>query len=122
MHTRILPASEWHRLAHTDLGSVITQCDPRDTQVIVVEHDGEIVGCWAALTIVAAEGVWVAPEHRGKASVARRLLTGMRRLAKEARVAAVLTGAADERIEHLILEHGGTPLPQFYRLPMTKES
>lgn len=117
MITRVLPSREWSRLAGTDLGSVLPQCSSDTTLVLVVEDGDRIVGCWAALTVIHAEGVWIAPEHRGKSSVARRLWAGMRKML-HGKVSAVLTGAADESIRALIEGHGGVPVPPLYRLPL----
>lgn len=80
MTTRLLPRREWHRLSGTLLGGVALRSD---TQVIVVEDGDEVVGCWALMPVYHAEGAWIAPAHRGKATVGRRLLAGMRRLVRE---------------------------------------
>lgn len=117
MITRLLPLEEWPRLAGTELGSVLHLCDPQTTRVLTVEDGGQIIGCWAALAVVHAEGVWIHPDHRGKSSVARRLWHGMRMLLRGT-VSAVVTGAKDDTIRALIEGHGGDALPQMYRLPI----
>lgn len=118
MTLRTLPASEWDRIpSDAALSQVIGLCRPDQIEVLVVEHDGQIVGCWAFLTIVHAEGVWIHPDHRGKSSVARRLWTGMQTLLR-GKVSAVVTGAADDTIRALIEGHRGEALPPLYRLPI----
>jgi len=68
---------------------------PEDAEVLVVEDGGEIVGCWSVYSLQHVECVWVAPAHRGKASVFRRLLVGMRTLVHGRGQHTVQTGALD---------------------------
>ncbi len=80
MTTRELPPAEWARLAGTELETVWRGLPPSDARIVVVEDEsGAIVGCWAALRVLHVEGVWIAPKHRGRAAVARRLWSGMGR-------------------------------------------
>lgn len=119
MTSRILPREEWARLDGVDLGQVLPLANPETVSVIVVEDAGEIVGCWAAFTILHAEGVWVHPDHRGKSSVARRLWAQMGRLVRGSGARSVMTGAATPDIAALLEKHGGAPLPyQSYVLSM----
>lgn len=120
MTHRILLPDEWAKLAHTDLGRQLPLCDPAHTLVLVVEDGDEIVGCWAALTIVHVEGLWVDPTHRKRVSVQRHLWTGMQQLLRGQR--SVLTGAADMSVQQLIEAHGGQMCPPFFCLPLVKES
>jgi len=92
MTTRVLPPAEWPRLLGTELETVVPVL-PEDAEVLVVEHDGAIVGCWALYPLLHVEGVWVAPEHRGRGGVFRRLLTGMRTLVHGHGREVVQTGA-----------------------------
>ena len=119
--SRILPVDEWPKLAETDLGELWTLLKPADTQVLVVEHEGAIVGMWLGVRIVHAEGVWIAPAHRGGFGVVRRLLAGMRRIARSWGASVVWTGAAegDTTVMDLITRLGGSRVPMAaYRLPM----
>lgn len=118
MTIRILPRDEWARLAHLDIGQFLPACVPDSLTVLVVEHDGEIVGCWAAVTILHAEGVWVHPDHQKKGSVARRLWLGMRGLVARMGASSVVTGAIDPAVEALILKHHGQALPPAFVLPV----
>lgn len=119
MTTRVLPPAEWPRLAGTELETVWPQL-PRDAAVVLVVEDGDaIIACWALITVRHVEGVWIAPEHRGRASVARRLLSGMRELtgggavftaALTPEVEALLEGLRAEKLpgEHYVLTLGGS--------------
>jgi acetyltransferase (GNAT) family protein len=86
--------------------------------VLVVEQDSEIIGCWAAITVLHAEGVWVHPDHQKKASVARSLWVGMRRIAARLGVSSVVTGAANPAVRALIERHHGLVLPEAFVLPL----
>lgn len=110
METRVIPPSEWPRLAGTELEAVWPVLPP-DARVLVIEDAGVIVGCWAAFTKVHVEGVWIAPAHRGKASVARRLMAGMRRVVRAMGAESVATGATTDDVRNLLTRIGATQLP-----------
>lgn len=110
---RVLPADEWGRLAHTELGPVAALL-PRDrAQVIVVEDDaGAIVGCWGLVWALHAEGVWIDPAHRGRAGIARRLLDATLDAASAQGARTIVTGALTPGVERLLTRHlGATRLP-----------
>jgi hypothetical protein len=109
--TRILPPEEYPRLAGTEL-ELVWPTLPMDAAVVVVEDGGEIIGCWAAFLLAHVEGVWVAPAHRGKTSVARRLLGGMRRaLAEHFGASGAITGAMSDEVRGILAGLGATKLP-----------
>lgn len=111
MTTRLLPPSEWDRLAGTELETVHPHL-PESARVIVVEDEaGAIVGCWCVFTSVHAEGVWIAPEHRTRGTVARRLLVGLRHQLEDLGATAVMTGAVSDDVRALIARLQGQPLP-----------
>ncbi len=118
MTARELPVEEWGKLAHLDLGLLLPACDPQAATVLVVEQDSQIIGCWAAITILHAEGIWVHPDHRKKASVVRRLWTGMHRIAERLGVSSIVTGAADPSVRALIERHQGQELPPAFVMPL----
>lgn len=119
MTTRILPASEWSRLAGTELEQAVPHLKPEDTTVLVVEDGDQIVGCWALIRYVHAECVWVHPDHRGRCSVARRLLAFMRRTARGLGASAVITGSLNPEVSELLRKLRATALPgQSYVLPV----
>lgn len=105
MTTRLLPRGEWHRLKGTLLETVTPDLR-HDAQVVVVEDNAAIVGCWVLMPVYHAEGVWIAPEHRGKASVGRRLLAGMRRLVREQGAREVLMLTTNDRTARMALKLG----------------
>lgn len=109
MTTRVLRADEYARLAGTELEPVAPHLRPCDQVLVVEDTDGAIIGCWALLMVPHVEGVWVAPEHRGKSGVARRLLAGMRRLVGDGR--PVMTGATTDDVRRILAGLGATKLP-----------
>jgi len=111
---RVLPPSEWSRLSGMDLSTVVDRLDPESTTIVVVEDGDQIIGCWALVTMLHAEGVWIDPAYRGRVSVARRLWRGMRACVRLRGRRAVITGA-NQPVIHMILKRA-TPLPQEYLL------
>ena len=106
MTTRILPKSEWHRLAGTALGESATTL-PKNAVVVIVEDDHEaIVGCWGAFLVAHVEGLWIHPDHQGKASVARRLWTKMRHVVQGFGEDGAMTASSSDVVRGL-LEHVG---------------
>lgn len=119
MTVRDLPIEEWYRLAHTDLGQSVAYVLPEKTTIMVVEEGDEIIGCWAVLTIPHAEGLWIHPRYRGKASVARRLWTHLRQTVAAMGFTRVQTGACDSVIAALLERHGAMKLEMdSYILPV----
>ena len=122
MKARVLPANEWGRLDGTDLEGMVPFLKPESAKVVVVEQDGQIIGQWLATPVWHVEGLWIAPEHRGTAGVARRLWAGMRREMREGGAAAALTGAETDAVRRLLAHAGPTRVPfDTYVLPFEKE-
>jgi hypothetical protein len=119
MTTRELPRSEWSKLAGTELESV-SQHLPDAARVLVVEEDGDVIGCWAFFPVIHAEGVYIAEAHRGKSAVARRLLKGMREIVCSMGAKAVCTAAETPDVEALIGGLGGVKLPGTHWVLATK--
>jgi hypothetical protein len=118
MTRRELPAREWPRLAHTELGSAVWALPPA-TRIVVVEEEAVIVGCWAVVPCTHVEGLWIAPAHRGRGRVGAHLLAGMRAIAHEVGVHAVLTAAITDEVRQLITHYGGLQLAgDHYVLPV----
>lgn len=119
MTTRILPLEEWDRLEQT--GSAGMHLDPANAVVIVVEDDQkEIVGCWAMLRVIHAEGFWIAESHRKRGAVLRRLLREMRHVVTQFfGVNAAWTAAMDQEVATLVKSYGGVKLPgEHYVFPV----
>jgi GNAT superfamily N-acetyltransferase len=110
--TRTLPREEWGRLGETAIPSVLPFVRPDDIEVVVVEHADRIVGAWSVIRIVHLEGVWIAPEYRGKGTVAGRLLKATLDVARRWAGQWVLTGSDSEHVRQLIEKHlGGVRIP-----------
>lgn len=77
MTTRTLPVSEYPKLDGTLLDNIWPNLCGQ-SRVLVVEDGAEIVGCVALVPIWHLDGVWIAPAHRQRASVGRRLLMAAR--------------------------------------------
>jgi len=111
MTTRILPAEEWGKL-DGELAQVRDHLDPASTAVVVVEDGDQVVGCWALLSVLHAEGVWIAPGRRGRAGVARRLMQATLEVAQQLGAKTIITGALTPEVERLLTRHlGAAPVP-----------
>lgn len=110
MTTRLLPRSEWRRLAGTEAETVWPHL-PHTAQVLVVEDGEQIAGCWVLMPVWHVECLYVAPEHRGKASVARRLLVGMKRLVRDVGARGVMTAATSDAVRALLAHVGAEKVP-----------
>lgn len=102
MTTRILPVEEWPRLRGTEAETVWPTLDPLHAQILVVEDEASIRGCWVLLMVPHVECLWVHPEERARVSVARRLWMGMRRLTEQMGVYFVWTAAVDDSVRGLL--------------------
>lgn len=123
MILRILPSEEWHRLAGTEAEAVWPTLNPENTRILVVEENGRIVGNWLGLRVVHAECNWIAPDYRGSFGVAKRLLRGMREVAREWGVERVITGSVSPHVTDMIQRLGGFPVPcESFVLPLVKEA
>jgi hypothetical protein len=121
--SRVLEPEEWPRLKGTELEQVWPHLNPEMTRILVVEDDyGVIVGCWALVRVWHVEGLWIDPKHRVKASVGRRLLTGMKRLARAVGAKVLVTASVSEDVTQMILAAGGDSLPgQHFVLPVGED-
>lgn len=106
MTSRVLPESEWPRLAHTEAAEVYRHLDPNRASIVVVEKDGAIIGCHVLMNVLHAECLWIDPAFRGRPSVARRLWEGVQARAKALGARTMVTAACDDRVRGL-LEHIG---------------
>lgn len=123
MISRILPVDEWPRLEGTEAESIWPLLDPETAQVLVVEHDDAIVGCWVLQPVLHAECLWIAPEHRGKSSVARRLWVSMHQTARELGARTVATSAVSEDVKDLLAHVGAVEVPgELYVMTISEES
>jgi hypothetical protein len=103
--TRILPPSEWSRLEGTLLEQTWPVL-PRGAVVLAVEQDGQILGCVAAWQVWHLEGLWIAPAHRGKVGVGRRLWQTVKTWAASFGVGEVVMMARSDEARKLIPKLG----------------
>lgn len=111
MTTRLLPREEWPRLNGTEMEAIWPALDAHAHIVVVEDDDGQIVGCWSLFRQVHVEGCWIAPAHRGKSSVARRMLVAMRSCAQAMGARSVATAACSEDVKQLLIKMGAVELP-----------
>lgn len=110
MNTRILKKKEYYKLVNTELEKVSKNL-PKESKVIVVEHDDEVVGSWALIPYYHLECMHVRVDHRGKGKVARKLLSFMFKLVDSLGISSVITSSVDEVVEKMIIKLGGVELP-----------
>ena len=119
MTSRILPPDEWEKLAGTEAEALWPHLDPDNSRVLVVEDGDRIVATWTALRVVHLECVWIDPEYRGAFGVVKRLLRGVREIAKGWGARTVVTSAMTDQVRALAKSLHGTPLPgEHYVMPM----
>jgi hypothetical protein len=111
MTRRLLPSAEWSKLVGTELEDVWPHLDPDRSVVIVVEDEGQIIGCWSAFDVLHAEGIWIADAHRRRGHVARLLLAGMSETALTRGVQTLATSAITDDVAALAERLGGVPVP-----------
>lgn len=108
--SRLLPREEWPRLVGTEAETVWPYL-PETAQVLVVEHGPQIVGCWVLAPLFHVECLWIAPDHRKTASVARRLWREMRRLIQGLGIRSVVTSALSTDVRQLLDHVDAEQLP-----------
>lgn len=119
---RLLPPHEWYRLAGTEAETIWPALDRRTARVLVVEAAGEIVGCWILAPVYHAECLWIAPEHRGKAGVARRLWALMQKTVRTIGARTVATAAESDEVKALLARVGAVKVPAENYVMTFKES
>jgi hypothetical protein len=111
MTSRVLPPNEWHRLAGTELEALASDPNAPATVVVVEDDGGEIVACWGLVICGHAEGFWVAPSHRARAGVLRRLLVTMRKQAEACGLRAVWTTAMSPEVVRFLTHAQAVEVP-----------
>src|SRR6516162_7946650 len=112
MTARVLPFIEWAKLAGTELDPLVNRFTDDELRVIVVEDKGQIIGCWGRLMMAHVEGFWIAPSQRRRGGRAMRtLFNAMVADTREAGLASVVTGAANEEVARLLTYCGAQALP-----------
>jgi hypothetical protein len=108
---RILPPDEWPKLQGTEAETLWPLLNPDQAAVLVVEQDGQIVGCWVAMQTLHAECVWVSPTVGNPAAVARPLIDGMFEIARGNGMRSLYTSATNDEVREIIRKLHGTTLP-----------
>lgn len=110
--TRILPPSEWGKLADTEMGPALATINPDAMTVVVAEDEsGAVIGCWGLVNFAHLEGMWVHPDHRGRGVVLRRIWNDICEIARVRGLGAVFTGAESPEVARWIEKRGGQKLP-----------
>lgn len=121
MVARVLPASEWHRIAETGLDVALwSQLEAGPTQIVIVEDaQHHIVACWGTFAVRHVEGFWVRADHQKRGGTLRRLFVGMRALLTTLGTQAVVTQAETPEIAALLRSAGATRVPgESFQLPV----
>ncbi len=119
MTARILPPEEWPRLAGTEAETIWPQLTSA-ARVVVVEQDGQIIGCHLLQPVLHAECLWVHPDHRGRSSVARRLWRAVQQAVRdEFGVTWFATDACSDDVRALLAHVGAVKLESdHYMVPV----
>lgn len=118
--TRLLPSSEWGRLAGTDLAEMSRHLNPETAGIVVVEAGGAILGAVALFPALHAEGLWIAPAHRGKTAVARRLWTGLLAAVRMRGARGIVAASMSDGMDRVLARLGATALPgTHYTVPFS---
>ena len=109
MTSRILPREEYGRLQGTEAGEVVW---PSSATVVVVEDQGEIVGCHVLQAVLHAECLWIHPDHRGKSSVPRRLWSSVQQVVRQLfHAESFWTATTSDDVTRLLTHVGATAIP-----------
>ena len=114
MTTRLLPSDEWAKLAITEVGPVWSWLPPNARVVVVEDEEQQLMGCHVLLPVWHLEGLWIAPDHRRRTSVARRLWSRVQQEARSLGVTQLVTAAADDTVKGLLTHVGAIPLPDHF--------
>jgi EAL domain-containing protein (putative c-di-GMP-specific phosphodiesterase class I) len=123
MRVRECVPSKWaETLKGTALEPAVPHLDSCGGRVAIVTDDaGKVIGTWALVSLLHAEGVWIDPAHQGKAGVARLLWRQMQAFVREHGASSVLTGANTPEVAQLLERHGAHKIEATtYTLPMEK--
>ena len=104
MTSRVLPVSEWGKLAGTLIDPATLP--PDAVPVVVEDAEGRVVGCSVLLPMWHQEGTYIAPEYRGKIGANRQLLDAMRQQFDRLGITGVWMTAFDDDNARLIEKFG----------------
>jgi hypothetical protein len=118
--SRELPPTEWPRLDGTELERMWPVLDPDHATVVVVEDEaGMIVGTWAVMAVVHAEGFGVSLAHRQDSRVLRLLMKTGHRVMARLGIASFVTAASTPEMATYLTRLQGIELPaRFFTVPL----
>lgn len=109
MLARLLPVEERRALKGTPLDGLVIH--PNAEVYVVEDEGGQVIGCWALLQAWHADGIWIHPDHRGKAGVGRELLACLSASGIAKQIPAVWTTIETPGVEELAEKFGATRIP-----------
>ena len=110
MEVRTLSPSEWVNL-ETGFPPLGTTLRPEDSQVVVVEDNGKIIASVGTFRVTHFESLWIDPEYRGNAGVARRLMKGAIGAAKKWTDQWVWGCSGTDHMNDILTRMGGVKMP-----------
>lgn len=111
MTSRILDPSDWHRLVGTEVEHVWPLLNPEQTQILVIEDEGEIVGTLTLVSIWHAECLWIHPDYRKGCGVMRRLIDGMWNTAHRLGAKRLWSGSLSDATTNILHRLGAHEIP-----------
>ena len=110
MEARILAPDEWVKL-ETGFEPLGTTLRPEDSQVIVIEEDGKIIASVGTFRVTHFESLWIHPDYRGNAGVARRLMKQAIIAAKKWTDQWVWGCSGTDHMNDVLIRMGGIKMP-----------
>lgn len=120
MIARVLPPSEWDRLAVTG-NPPFDHVRPEDIAVVAVESDGAIIASVAVMRLPHFEALWIAPEHRGNAGAFRLLIKTAFKTARQWADTWIMAGSASPVMDSMLERLGGKKVPMSVHILPVRE-
>lgn len=118
MKERLLNRTEWDKLKDTGFPEIVDVC-PGNSEIAVVEDGDRIVAVLGVVVMTHFEGLWIDPEYRGNAGVARRLMRLGVDTAKEFGNEWIWASAGGDFMGDIFARLGGTKMPtETYIVPI----
>lgn len=120
---RVLPRDEWDRLEPTGVRLLAPSLRDEDSEVLVIEDAGRIVATMGTYRVTHFEGLWIDPEYRGNAGLARRLMKAGIDSAKKWTDQWVWAASGNDHTDDLMTRMGGVKMPtDTFVIPISEES
>lgn len=111
MKARVLPREEWGKLDVSGFPTVGSSLRPEDSEVVVVEDGDKIVATMSTFRVTHFESLWVDPEYRGNAGVARMLLKAGIQSAKKWTDEWVWGSSGTDHMDDILTRVGAKKMP-----------